>query len=239
MLLKKKIIGIVAARSGSKGLKNKNLKKINKKSITRIAAEFALRISQLDKIIVSSNSLKILDDVKENKKILKLKRRSELSTDNIGMLAVIKDALQYYETLTGNFVEAVVIIDPTSPLRKGYMIVKALKLFKKNKLDLVLSVHKAKYSPYFSILEKKGKFFKISKNPKSNLMSRQSSPITYNINTLVWIYSRKSIFRNIRIPKKTQVIETPVERSIDIDTQNDFYQVKFFMKKINRQRIYK
>jgi len=230
---KKKIIGIVAARSGSKGLKHKNLKKIMGKSITRIAAEFGSKISQLDKIIVSSDSLKILEKVNGIKNIIKLKRRAKLSSDNIGMLPVIKDALQHYETLTGNFTEAVVIIDPTSPLREKYMIIKALKLFKKKKLDLVLSVHKAKYSPYFSILEKKGNYFKISKNAKNNLLSRQSSPKTYNVNTLVWVYSRKAIFGNIRIPKKTQVIETPIEKSIDIDTQNDLNQVKFFIKKNN------
>jgi len=230
---KKKIIGIVAARSGSKGLKHKNLKKIMGKSITRIAAEFGSKISQLDKIIVSSDSLKILEKVNGIKNIIKLKRRAKLSSDNIGMLPVIKDALQHYETLTGNFTEAVVIIDPTSPLREKYMIIKALKLFKKKKLDLVLSVHKAKYSPYFSILEKKGNYFKISKNAKNNLVSRQSSPKIYNVNTLVWIYSRKAIFENIRIPKKTQVIETPIENSIDIDTQNDLDQVKFFIKKNN------
>ena len=54
-------LALIAAREGSKGVKNKNLLKIKNKSITRIATEVALRLKKIDRVILSSDSQKILN----------------------------------------------------------------------------------------------------------------------------------------------------------------------------------
>jgi CMP-N-acetylneuraminic acid synthetase len=82
------------------------------------------------------------------------------------------------------------------------------------------------------MLEKKGKYFKLCKYNKKNPGSRQQVPIVYEINTLVWIYSRNAILKEKkRIPKKTIIFETPYARSIDIDTKDDIEKIKFYLKK--------
>tara|TARA_Y100000294_G_C8417916_1_gene281590 strand:- start:383 stop:730 length:348 start_codon:yes stop_codon:yes gene_type:complete len=108
----------------------------------------------------------------------------------------------------------------------------AIKNFNKEKPDLLLSVHDAQHNPYFSMVEKKGKYFKLCKNPEKNPSTRQQVPHVYEINTIVWIYSRKAIFsENRRIPKKTLIFKTSAKRSIDIDTNDDVDRIYYYLNK--------
>ena len=59
--------------------------------------------------------------------------------------------------------------------------------------------------------------------------SRQEVPEVYEINTIVWIYSRNAILKiKKRIPKKTIIFQTPLERSIDIDNENDIKLINYY-----------
>ncbi len=226
-------LALIAARKGSKGVKNKNLLNIKNKSITKIAVNIGIKLKKIDKVILSSDSQKILDTVPNNKKLLKLKRKKSLALDKTPMLPVMQDAIKYFEKFFNYnyFVKNLVIIDPTSPLRITKDINKAMKVFDKKKPDLLVSVHDAEHNPYFSIIEKKGRFYELSKKNKKITGSRQAAPKTFEINTIVWIYSRNAVMKlNKRIPKKTIIFKTPKERSIDIDNQNDINLINFYLK---------
>ena len=120
------------------------------------------------------------------------------------MLPVIQDAIRYFEDYTKKkyHVENLIILDPTSPLRKISDINKSIKEFEKKKSDLLVSVHHAQHNPYFSVLEKKKNFYCLSKNSHKNPGSRQEVPKVYEINTIVWIYTRKAIFQIKKNTKK-------------------------------------
>lgn len=232
---KRKItLGLVAARKGSSGLKDKNLIKIKNKEIAKTAINLAIKCKQIDNVILSTDSNKIYNLVRKNKKLVKLKRSKNLSRNNTPMLPVIKNAINFFEKKESKKISKLVIFDPTSPLRTLKDIQEAVKLFNKKKPDLLLSAHNAQHNPYFSMLEKKKKYFQLSKNPGKNPGSRQKAPQVYEINTIVWIYSRKAILvGNRRIPKKTLIFKTPVNRSIDIDTNDDIDKVNFYLNKKN------
>ena len=228
----KNFVGIIAARSGSKGIKNKNVLSIKKKNIVKIAYDIAIQIKELKKIIITSDSTKILNLIPNDKKNFKIKRSKKLSLDNSPMLPVLKDAIIKYEKKYITKIDAIIIFDPTSPLRIKSDISGALEIFKGKKADLVVSVHPCQHNPYFSMLEKNGKFFNLSKIKNKNPGSRQDVPIVYEINTLVWIYSRNAIFKEKkRIPKKTVIFLTPYLRSVDIDTKDDIEKINFYLKK--------
>jgi CMP-N,N'-diacetyllegionaminic acid synthase len=229
MLSKINFIALVAARSGSKGIKNKNFIKINKKNIVKAACEMASQINEIQNVILSSDSISILDLAPVNKKILKIKRSKKLAQDKTPMLPVLKNSILYYEKLKNKRVDAVIIFDPTAPLRLKEDIIKGINLFKIKKPDLLVSVHECQHNPYFSMLEKKKFFYKLSKG-KKNIGSRQEAPKVLEINTLVWIYSRKAVFvEKKRIPKKTIVLKTPYDRSIDIDTNEDIRKINYYL----------
>jgi len=228
-------LGLIAARKGSAGVKNKNLIKIRNKEITKIAVNLAINCSDIDNVILSTDSKKILDLIKENKKLLKLKRHKNLAKNNTPMLPVIKNAVTYFEKTENKKISELVIFDPTAPLRTMNDIKAAKKIFDKKKPDLLLSVHESGHNPYFSMLEKKGKYYKLSKNLNRNPGSRQQAPKVYEVNTIVWIYSREAIFsEKRRIPKKTLIFKTPINRSIDIDTKNDINKINFYLKKYGK-----
>ena len=229
---KRVTLGLIAARKGSTGIKNKNLIKFKKKEITKIAVSLAINCKLIDKVILSSDSNKILNLAKKNKKLIKLKRSKNLSKNSTPMLPVMKNAINYFEKISNSKVSKLVIFDPTSPLRSMKDIIAAIKNFNKNKPDLLLSAHESTHNPYFSMVEKKGKYYKLSKNSISDPGSRQKAPKVYEINTIVWIYSRKAIFsEKKRIPKKTLIFKTPVDRSIDIDTKDDINRIYFYLNK--------
>ena len=90
-------LGLIAAREGSVGVKNKNLIKIKNNEITKIAVNLAINCSNIDDVVISSDCKKILGLVKENKKLLKLKRNKNLARSNTPMLPVIRNAVDYFE----------------------------------------------------------------------------------------------------------------------------------------------
>ena len=231
-MIKKKIIALVAARKGSKGVKNKNLIKFHKKNITDKAVSLGLKISLIDKVILSSDSDKILNSINKNTNLIKIKRPSTLSKDDTPMLPVISHAVSFFEKKFSEKVSSIVILDPTSIFRVKKDIIKAIKIFKKKKLDLLVSTHEAEHNPYFSILERHGMFYSLSKGKKLNVGSRQVAKKVYNINTVVWIYSRKAIMKEgKRIPKKTGIIDIPIDRTLEINTKKDLIEIKKILKK--------
>jgi len=228
-------LGLIAARKGSVGLKKKNLIKIQNQTITKTALKLAIKCSAIDNVILSTDSNKILNLIKKNKKLIKLKRKKSLSKNNTPMLPVIKNAVAFYEKIKKKKISKLVIFDPTSPLRTMEDIQRAIKIFNKKKPNLLLSVHKAQHNPYFSIVEKKEKYYRLCKNPEKNPGTRQEVSKVYEINTIVWIYSRHAIFsEKKRIPKKTLIFKTPVKRSIDIDTSDDIDRIYYYLNKSNK-----
>ena len=225
-----KFIAIVPARSGSKEVPKKNLILFKKKRITNIAIDIGLSIKVIKKVILSTDSKKILGFAKKYRdKIMKIEREKKLSRSKTPMLPVLKDALIKFERKYKEEVDAMIILDPTSPLRQKKDIERGIKIFKRENIDLLLSCHKASTSPYFSLFEKNGKFYELSKGKSLNIGSRQESPPIYAANTVVWIYSRKSILNyKVRIPKKTKIIIIENKKTLEINSQVD----KLLLKKI-------
>ena len=106
----------------------------------------------------------------------------------------------------------------------------------KKKPDLLLSVHESGHNPLLQYARKKKvNILNFLKNPNDNPGSRQQVPKVYDVNTIVWIYSREAIFsEKRRIPKKTLIFKTPINRSIDIDTKNDINKINFYLKKYGK-----
>lgn len=229
-------IALVAARKNSKRLKNKNFIKIKGIPIIQKAVDLGIELSEIDYVILSSDSKKILSIAKNNKKLIKLYRNKNLSLDKTPMLPVMQNAVIYFEKKFNTKIDKLILLDPTAPLRNKNDILEAINLFKRKKPDLLISANETKYNPYFNLLErckKNKKFFKIVNKLKSKkeVGSTQAAPEVLHINCIVWIYSRKALFaEKKRIPKKTIVYKTSIERSFDIDTKEDLYKLRYYLQ---------
>ena len=132
-------IGVIPARGGSKRLPNKNLKLINNKSLTQIAIEEGLKSKFISKLILSSDSEKILN-IGEKYNIVLDYRDAQLSQDTSTTLDLLQSII--YKNGFENDKIVLVLLQPTSPLRVYKDIDKAIDLLISNDADSVVTATK-------------------------------------------------------------------------------------------------
>lgn len=220
-------LGLIAARSGSKGVPGKNLIKIKGKELVKIAAEIGQQTKEIDYVICSTDSEEIAAVAINSGIEAPFIRPSYLAEDDTPILPVMEHAIKWLEANTKMKIASVTIIDPTAPLRTSKDMSDVINLFKIKKADLAISVHKCHQNPYFNMLEKKKNgFFNLPLGMIDNYGSRQSAPEVFAVNTICWVYSRKAILdEKMRIPKNTIIKEFPENRSTDIDTLEDLKRI--------------
>ena len=210
-------IAIIPARSGSKGLKDKNVLMINGKHMMVYTIEAALESNMFDKIIVSSDSLYYGEIAKKSGAIFH-HRDNNLALDNTPTFDVIKDILDNYQGY-----DYFVLLQPTSPLRDSNDIKKAIELFDKNydKFDSLVSVCEA-HKPSFLINELDDdmslkNFIFDAKN------YRRQKYKQYEINGAIFISKVDTYLKNGSFYGKTSVaFVMEKSHSIEVDDKYDF-----------------
>ena len=119
----------ICARKGSKGVKNKNLKKINGLTLLEITIKQAIDSKLFNKIIVSTDSKKIESISKRYKIDLVIRRSKILANDSASKIDVIKDALIKSENHFGFKFDNIIDLDLTTPLRRVIHIKEAFNIF--------------------------------------------------------------------------------------------------------------
>jgi CMP-N,N'-diacetyllegionaminic acid synthase len=232
MYKKKKILAVVMARGGSKGIRFKNLRKINGNSLVAITAKLLKKIKIIDKSIISSDNDSILDEAEKFglKKIFK--RPSVLSGDLVSDFDVIRHALINSEKFYNTNFNLVLMIQPTSPLRTKKHIIECIKLFfKKKNTTSVWSVSKldTKFHP-MKILEKKNDTLKYYHSKGSKIIARQQLDSKYFRNGICYVIDRKTILKEKNLLGKKSIPYIMDENIVNIDTIEDLKQATFYMK---------
>jgi CMP-N-acetylneuraminic acid synthetase len=151
----------MCVRSGSKGLRNKNIKNINGKPLVSYTINQAIRSKIFDNIAISSDSYKILNIAKKFRITDLIKRPKNLSIDSAPKIPVIKHCLTEMEKRYKKKYDLIVDLDATAPLRKIIDIKKAVNKMIKSKASNLFSVCMSRSNPYFNAVE-------IVNNIKSN-----------------------------------------------------------------------
>ena len=190
-----KILCTICARKGSKGVKNKALRKINGKTLIEISIKQAFLSNVFDEIVVSTDSKNIQNIALKNGAKSWFLRSKILSNDYSPKIPVIRDALLRSEDRFNKKFDVCVDLDITSPLRNIQDIKNSLKLFLKNKkTENLFSVCDARRNPYFNMVEIKNKRISIIKkfSKTHNINRRQSSPRVFDLNASIYIWKRSS-----------------------------------------------
>lgn len=222
MYKSKTILAIVPARGNSKGIKNKNLKKIKGKTLVEHAGNILKKISWIDYSIVSSDSAKIIKSAKKSNLECIFKRPKNISGDRISDYTIIRHALKNFEKLKKKKIDIILLIQPTSPLRKVEHIKDVIKIIVSKQLDSVWSVSKVdlKFHPFKQLIIK-GKNLNYFDKRGQYIIARQQLKETFYRNGVVYAFSKKSIIKNKNLLGKKSFaykIDTP---QISIDTLND------------------
>ena len=226
-----KILCTICARSGSKEIKNKALKKILNRPLMAYTIRQAIKAKIFDKIIISTDSKKIQKIGKYYGAESWFLRPKNLATDNVPKLKVIKHAHEEAEKFFSKKFDVCVDLDITSPLRLVADIKNAFKKFQVSECDNLFSVTKANKNPYFNVIELNNKKIQIVKKSKNKIFSRQVAPKVYDMNASIYIWKKSALFEDtFLVNKNTALYEMPEERSIDIDTMMDWRLVELIMK---------
>tara|TARA_Y100001970_G_C14127015_1_gene799517 strand:- start:44 stop:748 length:705 start_codon:yes stop_codon:yes gene_type:complete len=226
-----KILAIIPAREGSKGIKFKNRINFYGKPLIHWTITEALKSKLIGKIIVSTDDKKILKlnkNYNDNRLIFET-RSKNISKDNSLIYYTIKKILKENNTYK-NFI----LLQPDSPLRKLFHIEKSIKEFIKSNATTCVSVCKTKKPPdlFYKINNKNfiiNKFLK-NKNPKN----KQYFEYFYEINGAVYISKSNEYLKNKSfLSNKTLTFNMEKDYSIEIDNKFDLQIAKLFFKKNN------
>ena len=238
MYNKKKVVAIIPARGGSKGIKLKNLKKIKKKSLVEIAYNCLKKSKFLDMICISTDNSFIKEEAKKLKDLFIIDRPQYLSGDRVSDLAVLKHSIKSLEKKNFTF-DAMIMIQPTSPLRQTKDVDKSIKkLFEKN-FDSIWSINKIdkKYNPLKQLKVKKD-HINYYDTRGHKIVARQQLEDTYIRNGVVYVFKVNFIKKTKNLLSSTNngyiLIKT---KQISIDNYEDLkiaeeYYDKLFKKKI-------
>lgn len=221
-------VAIICARGGSKGLPDKNVKEI--KGIPLVAHSIlqAKDSKMFDKVVLSSDSDKILQIAKDFG-ALAVKRPAEMASDEAGIMPAVKHALLETEKECALIFETICLLQPTSPLRTAEDIKGAILQLESSNKENIFSVCKASSSPYYNMIEVfEGK---VQLCKQGNFVRRQDAPTVYELNGAIYAWKREAFLDEAKvISANSDIFVMPNERSVDIDTELDFRFAKFLME---------
>ncbi len=226
-----KILGFIPARSGSKGVKNKNIKPIKGIPLLEFSVFSAIESKKkgyLDEVLVSTDSPKYLDLLSHYDITEEYLRPSELSTDKSATIDSVIHALNWYKLKKNKTFDAVMILQPTSPFRTPEHISNAIQLLKNNRnCTCVASIKQLgdNHPRRIKRLDKNGKLIDFFSNYKEKEPSRRQDflPKAYVRNGAIYLTKTKQIVDK-KLIRGNHIIglEMPESNSINIDDHFDF-----------------
>ena len=221
MLNKKKILAVIPARGGSKGIKLKNLKKIKKKSLIKIVGKFIKKCNFIDYSVLSTDNKKIAIEGKKFDLNI-INRPKNLSGDKVPDTKVLLQALIHTEkTLKKNF-DIIVMLHPTSPLRKVDDLRNSIRLLISKKYDSVWTVSQTdtKFHPDKQLLITNNKIRYFTKKG-AKIFYRQQLSKVYHRNSNAYIVKRNFLKNNKSLMSKKTGAYKIKSKQISIDTLED------------------
>lgn len=229
-----KILALIPARGGSKGVPQKNSKLLAGKPLIQYTIDVAKNTNLIDTVVVSSDDDKIINISKQLGAEVPFKRPENLALDSSPTLPVLIHALQYYESLGKKF-EAVCLLQPTSPFRTKVFLEKAIKQFIKTETDSLVSVQEVphEYNPHWTFVTDEKNQLQIATNDKKIITRRQDLPKAFHRDGAIYITKTKVIKEQKSLyGNSIAYIQSPKENYVNIDTLEDWEKAENIASKL-------
>jgi CMP-N,N'-diacetyllegionaminic acid synthase len=223
------IIALIPAKKKSIGLVNKNLKKINSKSLVENTILCALKSKLINHIFLTSDSNKILE-IGKKYKINLIKRPKSLCSDITTANKVIEHSLKIIKKKFIDINKSIIVyLQPTSPLRTSLHLNKSIKIFLSSKeKTILLSAYEEKN--FFKSLIKKKKYFQPFFKNSNIAENRQKFKKIFLPNGAIYIFQHREFLKYKKLNfSKSILYEMKKTESIDIDNYNDYCLAKLIM----------
>lgn len=228
-----KVLGIIPARGGSKGVPRKNIRLLCGKPLLAYTAEAALKSKKLTRIILSTEDEEIAEVGRQYGLIVPFMRPAELAEDKTPTLPVVQYTLQKLEE-TGETFDAVCLLQPTNPLRRTADIDNCIEILEKSDADSVVSVLPvpAEYNPKWVYwINDLGEMI-LSTGDNEPLPRRQELPPAFHREGSIYVTKRRVLnkFKNL-YGIRIQGYEMKKDFSVNIDTLQDWEMAETILKK--------
>ena len=240
MIIQKKILGIVGIRSGSTGLKNKNIKILGDKPLVGWILSAAKKSKYINRLIVSTDSKKYKKISEKYKAEVPFLRSKKLSKNNSDEIDFIKDLLENLKKKENYVPDIVVRMLATVPFQKTRDIDNLIRLILQNRYDSSVIISKAKQHP-----EKALKVIKKNKKYLVSYITNKGEDVGKKLNRQKHIINNQAFFRSNVIASKVEVIKKfnsltsnktgylliQNNDSVDIDSIDDFKYAQYLYQK--------
>ncbi|MFT7156549.1 MAG: CMP-N,N'-diacetyllegionaminic acid synthase [Parvicella sp.] len=224
-----RLLYLIPARGGSKGIPGKNVKKLGHKPLIQYSLEAARAAPGSGVICVSTDCQRIKSVVETLGFEVPFLRPKELSGDRSTTSSVIDHALDYYKGKGIEF-DYVILLQPTSPFRTANHIKESLLLINKT-IDMVVSVKETDSNPYYVLFEENSDGI-LLKSKSGTFTRRQDCPTVYELNGAIYIINvEKFVTKGMERFDRLVKYEMDKWHSIDIDDQMDWYLAETLMSK--------
>jgi CMP-N,N'-diacetyllegionaminic acid synthase len=227
-----RILAIIPARGGSKGVPGKNIKLLNGKPLLQYTAEIALQSKNLAAVILSSEDDQIIQVAKKIGIPVPFVRPEVLSQDNTPTIDVILHALKCYEKQSV-FFDAVCLLQVTSPFRTLEFLDKAIEKFRTSGCDSLISVQKVphEFNPHWTFEVNESGNLKIATGEDQIISRRQELPEAYHRDGSIYITKTDVLLQQHSLyGKSTSFIESQREWYVNIDTLSDWEKAEQMIK---------
>lgn len=233
--MNKKYVAVIPARGGSKGIPKKNIKDMNGKPLIAYTIEVANRAVRegiLNRCIVSTDSDEIALVSQKYGAEIPFIRPDYLAEDTAKSVDVILHALSFLEE-KGEYYDAVITLQPTSPMRTYEDLIGGIVQFDNSNADSLIAVYEDVKANGFNYYRMNNRHFGIAEHPEHNTgIRRQDMKPMYVRNGALYITDVKVLKSTKHIIGDIPLLYVmPKERSIDVDTMQDFEYIEWLMRK--------
>lgn len=226
-----RILGLIPARGGSKGIPNKNRKKLNGKPLLHYTVEAALAAEKLERVIFSSEDPALIQLAETLGVEVPFVRPAYLSEDTSGSIEVVQHALTTLAE-TGEYYDAVCLLQVTTPFRSHSLIDEAISVFIEKQTDSLISVQKVphQYNPHW-VFEASEGTLTIATGEKEIIKQRQQLPESFIRDGAIYITKTDVLLKQHSFFGKTiSYLETNPQMYVNIDTEADWKKAESIAK---------
>jgi CMP-N,N'-diacetyllegionaminic acid synthase len=222
-----KILAIIPARGGSKGVPGKNIKLLGDKPLIGYSIEQAIASNSFSKIIVSTDDEAIAKIAIEFGAEVPFIRPSELANDTASSIEVVQHAVDFLASKNELF-DAICLLQPTSPFREKGFIDKAIALFSSANSDALVSVLQVphEYNPHWVFEADENGVLQIATGEKEIIKRRQDLPKSFFRDGAIYLTKIESINKGTFYGKQLSYIESNPNFYVNIDTMEDWIKAE-------------
>ena len=219
-----RVVALICARGGSKGVPGKNIRPLAGRPLIGWAIDAVRVLPRVARVIVSTDSEEIAQVARNAGADVPFMRPADLALDASSEWPVWQHALSFLRDTEGAYPDALLVVPTTAPLRDPGDLDRCLDAYSQGNADVVITVTDAHRNPYFNMVTTSSDgFSRLVIPPSGAVTRRQDAPPIFDMTTVGYV-ARPSFVMQSRglFEGRVRSVHVPSERALDIDTLFDF-----------------